>query len=56
LDKNKYFILGNIVLAVALLMLVNIDSLWEKMGAAAMGLWVAVFGLGVYLMYHKPKD
>ncbi len=53
MNENKNFLLGNIILGVALLMLVNISSLWEYMGAAAMGLWIAVFGLGAYMVYKK---
>jgi hypothetical protein len=51
-EKNK-FILGNIILGVALLMLWNIGALWEYLGAAAMGLWIAVAGLGAYLVSNK---
>lgn len=53
MNEKQKFILGNVVLAAALLMLLNINSLWEILGAASMGLWVAVFGLGVYLVYSK---
>ncbi len=51
-EKTK-FVLGNIILGVGLVMLLNINTLWEQMGAAAMGLWVAVVGLGVYLVSTK---
>jgi hypothetical protein len=54
-DESKTFLLGNVVLGVALLMLLNIGTLWEAMGAAAMGLWVAVAGLGFSLMMNKGK-
>lgn len=51
-DKTR-FVLGNIILGVGLIMLLNINTLWEQMGAAAMGLWIAVVGLGGYLVAKK---
>jgi hypothetical protein len=53
LNESSKFILGNVILVVSLLMLWNIGALWEQMGAAAMGLWIAVTGLGAYLVYSK---
>jgi hypothetical protein len=53
LNNNNKFILGNIILGVALLMLWYMGALWEYMGAAAMGLWIAVTGLGAYLVSSK---
>lgn len=35
-------------------MLWNFNTLWEQMGAASMVLWVAVVGLGAYLIIKKP--
>ncbi len=44
------FWLGNGVMAVAMVMLLFMGKLWESMGAAAMGLWITVVALGVYLL------
>jgi hypothetical protein len=52
-DEKTRFILGNIVLGIGLIMLWKINLLWEQMGAAAMGLWIAIVGLGVYLITRK---
>ena len=51
-DKTR-FILGNIILGVGLVRLLNMNALWEQMGAAFMGLWIAVVGLGAYLVAKK---
>ncbi len=53
MDEKARFILGNVILGVGFLMLWNFNSLWEQFGAAAMGLWIAVVGLGVYLVSVK---
>ncbi len=53
MDDKTRFVLGNIILGVGLIMLLNINTLWEQMGAAFMGLWVAVVGLGAYLVSKK---
>ncbi len=55
MEENKNFLFGNIVLGVALLMLININTLWDAMGPAAMGLWAAVAGLGFFLLMNKGK-
>jgi hypothetical protein len=49
-ENRKFFWLGNVLLAVALVMLINLNTLWQQMGAAAMVLWVTVAGLGAYLL------
>jgi hypothetical protein len=51
-DKTR-FVLGNIILGVGLIMLLNMNALWEQMGSAFMGLWIAVVGLGAYLVSKK---
>jgi hypothetical protein len=52
-DEKTRFVLGNIILGVGLLMLLNINTLSEQMGPAFMGLWIAVVGLGAYLVSKK---
>ena len=52
-ENRKFFWLGNAVLAVALLMLINLNTLWEQMGPAAMGFWAAVAVLGAYLLMKE---
>lgn len=52
-ENRKYFWLGNMVLAIALLMLLNLNSLWEQMGAAAMVLWAVVAVVGAYLLMKE---
>jgi len=44
------FILGNVILAAAALMLFFFGTLWEQLGAWALVLWMALAALGVYLI------
>ncbi len=56
---SRNFMIGNALMAVALIMLLYIGALWESMGPAAMGLWIAVAGAGTFfLMKDKstPKS
>jgi hypothetical protein len=55
-EGSPKFWLGNGVLALALLMLVYMGKLWEMMGAMAMGLWIAVAMVGVYLLMSDKKE
>lgn len=55
-EFGKNFWLGNAILAVALLMLLFMGSLWELMGASAMVIWIALAGTGAYLLTKKKGD
>lgn len=44
------FWLGNGVMALALVVLLFMGTLWQSMGVWAMGLWAALAGLGGYLL------
>lgn len=44
------FWLGNALLAVSLLLLFFMGSLWPLLGNWAMGLWMALAGVGMYLV------
>lgn len=52
---TKQFWLGNGVLAVALLLLLYMGSLWEVMGVGAMVLWGALVAVGVYLLMNDKS-
>ncbi|OOZ39306.1 hypothetical protein BOW53_12155 [Solemya pervernicosa gill symbiont] len=52
-SNSTKFWLGNAVLAVALIMLLFMGAIWEAMGGAAMGLWIALVIAGVYLLSGK---
>lgn len=54
LKNNTRFILGNVVLALALLLLVFLDPVSELIGSLAMGLWIGMVGIGVYLLSGGP--
>ncbi len=49
-ETNNRFILGNVVLGLALLLLVFLDPVSEVLGSLAMALWIALVGVGVYLL------
>lgn len=53
--NNPGFIVGNILLGLALLMLMFIDSLWAALGGWAMGLWMVLAGLGMYLVMTEKR-
>lgn len=52
------FWLGNALLGLSLVMLIFLGSLWEMLGPLAMGLWMAVAGVGMYLVTKDkgPSD
>ena len=52
-DKSAAFWLGNGILAVALLMLLYMNTLWEMLGGVAMLLWIGVVAVGVYFLMQK---
>lgn len=54
-EFSQSFWLGNAILAIALLMLLFMGSLWEALGVLAMVLWAAVVALGVYLVLNRPQ-
>jgi hypothetical protein len=49
-EHSKNFILGNAILAAALLVLLFMGRLWEVMGVGAMVLWTAMVIAGVTLL------
>jgi hypothetical protein len=54
--NNNPFVLGNIILGVALVLLLFMGHAWEMMGPAAMVLWVALAATGVALLMKDPKQ
>jgi len=52
-QPSNTFWLGNAILGVAMLMLLFMGSAWESLGVAAMVVWAALVGLGVYLVMQK---
>jgi len=49
-DNRRNFWLGNGLLAVALVMMFFLGSLWEQLGGLAMLLWMAIAGAGMYFL------
>ncbi len=50
--SKRNFWIGNALLVLALVILLNMGSLWEQLGAMAMVLWVVVAGLGGYFLMN----
>lgn len=54
--KGLNFWLGNAILALALLILINMGALWEQLGMMAMVLWVVMVGIGAYFVLSGQSD
>jgi hypothetical protein len=55
-ENSNNFLIGNAILAVALMLLLFMGRAWEVMGAGAMVLWIALVVTGVtFLMKDKKK-
>ncbi len=53
--QSLNFWMGNGILALALLLVLFMGSLWEVMGRGAMVLWIVLVAAGVYLLM-KDKN
>lgn len=49
-EHGAKFWAGNAVLGIALVMLLNMGYLWERLGSMALWLWVALAGVGTFLV------
>jgi len=49
-NHTPSFWVGNALLGLSLVLLIFMGRLWEVMGALAMGLWMVVAGVGMYLI------
>ncbi len=54
--KSKNFWLGNAVLVVAMIVLLEFGKLWEAIGFLAMVIWIALVALGVYLLMTDKSE
>lgn len=52
-QKSARFWLANGILAVAMIMLLFMESLWAAMGNMAMVLWAGIAGAGAWLLMKK---
>lgn len=50
------FIIGNILLALALITLLFMGSLSDYLGVWAMGLWMGLAGVGIYFIMTDKSD
>lgn len=56
-QRARNFWLGNAALAVAMVLLLEMDKLWQAMGIWAMALWAVIAGVGAYfLTVDKKKE
>ena len=49
-------IIGNVIMAVALLMLFFMDTLSQHLGGGAVALWMMVAGTGAYFLMKDKRD
>ncbi|KAA3629284.1 MAG: hypothetical protein DWQ09_03250 [Proteobacteria bacterium] len=55
-SRSKNFWAGNAILALALIVLLALGRLSEILGIWAMVLWIALVGLGVYLLMRDKGE
>jgi hypothetical protein len=55
-NRNPRFILGNVILGLALILLFFIDRLWASLGGWAMGIWMVIAGVGMYLVMGEKRS
>lgn len=54
--QKTFFMLGNAILAVCLVMLFNMGALWQQLGEGAMVLWVVLAALGMYFVMQDKRS
>jgi len=55
-QSRQYFIIGNLLLAGALLMLFFFGPLWEKIGVMALVVWMGMAAGGIYLVLKDKRN
>jgi|GEM_PF-2638194 len=56
MDSHRSFLLGNALLAAALLVLLAMDQLWSQFGVLALIGWIALAGSGAWLLLQHRND
>lgn len=54
-EHGMNFWLGNAVLVLALVMLLEMGTMWQRLGPIAFLLWAAVAGLGAWLVMSDQR-
>lgn len=49
-EKGPEFLIGNVLLGLAMVMLLFLQQLWTIMGSWALGLWMVLAAAGMYLV------
>lgn len=52
-EQSRHFWIGNVLLAIALLMLFFIDDLWKLLDVGALVLWMLTAAAGTYFIMKK---
>ncbi len=55
-ERGPNFVVGNIILAIALVMLFYMGALWQYLGAGALVLWAVVAGVGMYFIVSEKRN
>jgi uncharacterized membrane protein len=54
-SQKTHFIIGNVIMTVALLMLFFMDTLSQHLGLGAVGLWMVLAGTGMYFLMKDKR-
>lgn len=54
--QKTQFMIGNVILAVCLVMLFYMGTLWQHLGAGAMALWVVLAAVGIYFVMQDKRE
>lgn len=49
-ENSNNFLIGNVILGIALLLLLFMGRVWEVLGLGAMVIWIALVIAGVYFL------
>lgn len=55
-ERTRNFWLGNAFLVAALIVLLKMGLLWERIGVWAMIIWVILAGVGAYFLLIDKKE
>lgn len=54
--QKTFFMIGNAILAVCLVMLFNMGTLWQHLGEAAIAIWVVLAAAGIYFIMQDKRE
>ncbi len=55
-ERGPNFVVGNVILAISLVMLFYMGALWEHLGVGALLLWALLAGVGMYFILAEKRN